>query len=120
MRLISMLIMLTLLPRSSFAEPDTISYGMAQGEALVVRLPSNLSTGFGWEIVRIPPFLEQLGELEFVPDAKKAGMVGVGEVAIWRFHIAGSGTGVLGFAYRRPWETAPPVDVVEYRLTAMP
>ena len=91
-----------------------------QGDFLTVRLPSNPSTGFSWKIELIPVFLELVDELEFVPDTQGTGMVGVGGVTIWKFYVSGSGTGVLGFVYRRLWETAPPIETVEYTLTAMP
>ena len=120
MRLIPFLIILTLMPSPSYAEPDVIPFGMALGERLSVRLPSNPSTGYDWEIVRMPAFLEHIGEREFASDAKVSGMVGAGGVAIWRFEVIGSGVGSLGFAYSRPWETAPPIESVEYWLTAAP
>ena len=120
MRLSSFLILLMLMASPSFAESDVISYDTAQEEGLIVRLPSNPSTGYDWEIVRMPDFLVQVGERKFTSDAKGSGMVGVGGVTIWRFQVIGSGNGILGFAYRRPWETVPPIESVEYRLTAVP
>jgi len=120
MRLIYCLVILMLMPHPSFAEPDTIPFHMAPGDALNVRLPSNPSTGYDWEVVRIPAFLVEVGEREFASDAKSSGMVGVGGVTIWRFHITGAGNGILGFAYRRSWETVPAIESVEYRLTAAP
>ena len=120
MRSIFILILMILFPSLALSEPVTIPYGVMQGDALTVRLPSNPTTGFDWETVQIPVFLEQRGEQEFVPDTKVPGMVGVGGVTIWRFQVIGAGNDMLGFVYRRPWETVPPVERVKYRLTAMP
>ena len=120
MYLIFFMIILMLMPRPSFAEPDIIPFDMAQGEELIVRLPSNPSTGFDWEVVQLPAFIEQVGKREFARDSKRSGIVGVGGVTIWRFHIVSPGTGVIGFTYRRPWETQPPIESVEYRLAAAP
>ena len=120
MRLISVLILLTLLSSPALSEPVTIPYGMMQGDSLTVRLPSNPTTGFNWEIAQLPKLLEQIGEQEFVPKTKGTGMVGVGGINIWKFQVKSFGDGVLGFIYRRPWETVPPIDVVEYKLTALP
>ena len=120
MRLISFLIILMLMPSFAFAESITILQPMMMGERLIVRLPSNPTTGFDWELVRMHDFLEQIGEREFVQGATASGMVGVGGVTIWRFQIVSSGTGMLGFAYRRSWETVPPIERVEYRLTVTP
>ena len=116
MRVIFCLIILTVFSSPSFAELHEIPFSMAAGEGLVVRLPSNPSTGYDWEIVQMPFFLEVTGTREFVQDSIGSGMVGVGGVTVWKFQIVSPDSGVLGFACRRPWETAPPIEIVEYRL----
>lgn len=75
------------------------------GDGVVVRLPGNATTGYRWSVTRTTPALHIVGAAYVAPHA---GVVGSGGTYVFRF-VARRGTGRLALAYRRPWETAPPL-----------
>lgn len=83
-----------------------------RGEALVLRLPGNATTGYRWVVTRTPPSLHLVRTTYVAP---KAGVVGRGGTYVFRFSaLPGSGTLLLD--YRRPWEKqAAPLRT--FRLT---
>ena len=91
---------------------------LAVGQALLVTLQANPTTGFNWKITQLPDFLEQTGNEEYVQDTPQSGKVGSGGVSSWKFLAKASGSGTLRFAYQRQWEKGvPPAKTAEYRLT---
>jgi len=87
------------------------------GEAFEVRLPGLPATGYRWSLV------------DPVPDAVRAVGVGRGDAGpgelggaprqeVWRFEGARSGTGILGFEFRRPGDppTVPPAQRASFRV----
>ncbi|MDR1312029.1 MAG: protease inhibitor I42 family protein [Burkholderiaceae bacterium] len=102
--------------------PDADSAGqtlrLALNQEIVVRLPDNPSTGFGWAVVHMPVFMEQLGTESLVRDEQgDAAVAGAGGTRVWRFRAIAVGEDSLRFIYRRPWEKGtPPAKTVSYHL----
>ena len=75
-----------------------------RGDLLVVRLPSNPSTGYAWKVrSRTRPVLVLSGRT-FMPP-KPSQRVGAPGTAVLRFRAAAKGATALRLAYVRPWET---------------
>ena len=90
--------------------PVTASIGDSGGTAslipyqpLVVRLPSNPSTGYAWSYVVTGDEVLRLDTITGEAPAAD-GMVGVPGLEVWSFRAQGSGTAVLTYIYARPWE----------------
>ena len=78
---------------------------LAVGQALVVELASNPTTGYGWQWSSVDAtVLKPVGEPEFVQAAASQGLVGAGGTEVLRFEAAGPGTTTLELSYARPWE----------------
>lgn len=85
------------------------------GETLVVRLASNPTTGYRWNLENLPQQLElEGGEATFDPPART--LPGAGGHEVFRFRGKAPGRETIELRYQREWETdAPPA--AEYRLT---
>jgi predicted secreted protein len=72
---------------------------------VVVRLPSNPSTGYEWQVVSTDRSFGYPAEVNFVPSPLDVGEGGITEM-VWQtdgfLSLIGSHTVVL--EYRRPWE----------------
>ncbi|MGD1061280.1 MAG: protease inhibitor I42 family protein [Methanomassiliicoccales archaeon] len=66
-----------------------------------LELVENLTTGFGWQMVQLPAFLE-LVDNDHVPEALP--LCGSGGTRMWHFNVVGSGSGAFMLEYRRSWE----------------
>ena len=80
---------------------------LAADSFMIITLPSNPSTGYGWYVAETPPGLHSVSQ-DYVPDPAPASsepIVGRGGVTRLRFHAA-EGAGTLRLAYRR----AQPAD----------
>jgi len=79
---------------------------LAQGQMLILRLPSNPTTGYRWELQATPEVLRSLGpEVYSSPD--RSDLVGAAGHSTWRFQAAAAGEGSLRLVYQRPWEQEP-------------
>jgi inhibitor of cysteine peptidase len=74
------------------------------GQQLILRMPSNPTTGFRW-IIRdsAASVLHSLGP-EVYSNPEDAGLVGSAGVSTWRFEARQAGEGRLHLSYERPWE----------------
>lgn len=74
------------------------------GQQLILRMPSNPTTGFRW-IIRdaASNVLHSLGP-EVYSNPEDAGLVGSAGVSTWRFEAKQAGEGHLHLTYERPWE----------------
>lgn len=78
---------------------------LQRSQRLVIRLPSNPSTGYGWQVVTVNrTVLQQEGAATYVPNPNPRKWVGVGGVEVFRFRVIGAGNTQLRLAYRRWWE----------------
>lgn len=75
------------------------------GDVIEIRLPSNPSTGFGWQITgSAPGITPQSGTPTFESDKHAPSMAGGGGTQVFRFAASGAGRGTLRLSYRRSWE----------------
>jgi inhibitor of cysteine peptidase len=85
------------------------SVAIGSGGTLEVRLQSNPSTGYAWQVVSVPGFLAQEGASAF-EQGGATGVVGASGIEVLRFTSKESGTGALKLEYRRSWETTAPAE----------
>jgi len=91
------------------------------GQVLVLELPSNVTTGYGWSCRNDGEVVEQFGQREYMADAHPLGMVGVGGTEIWRFRAIKTGRQSLRLDYIRPWEKdVSPVRTVTFNVVVEP
>ncbi|MGX5729609.1 protease inhibitor I42 family protein [Pseudoxanthomonas beigongshangi] len=93
---------------------------LAVGGFLDIALPSNASTGHGWELVETgAPVLRQTTPPPSVDDHPATAPVpGAGGTARWRFVAEQAGTAEVRLVYRRAWEKdVPPAREARYRVT---
>lgn len=77
------------------------------GEVLVLKLESNPSTGYTWQVQGLDArIMRQLGASEW--SAGTPGKLGGAGVEVLRFAGVGKGQTTLKLVYARPWETAAP------------
>ncbi|WP_306362655.1 protease inhibitor I42 family protein [Nocardia sp. CC227C] len=80
------------------------------GQRLLVRLPSNPSTGASWAMVRLDQdILLQDGEPDYRADPGPA-MPGKGGTETWAFRAERPGTATLELVYARSWEEPSDTD----------
>jgi inhibitor of cysteine peptidase len=81
-------------------------------QMLVVRLASNPTTGYSWEVAEIDEaVLAQVGEAEFVvDDLRDPPPLGAGGTETFRFAVQGGGRTQLTLVYHRPWEEVEPLE----------
>lgn len=87
-------------------------------QELLVRLPSNPTTGYRWSLPAAPPDVLKLeGTPAFERNPAGAGVVGVPGTEVWRFTPVRKGQQTLLFDYRRPWEAdAPPAHQLSFTV----
>ncbi len=92
----------------TLGEPDNGStIFLTQGERLVVRLPSNPTTGFVWSVARnATAVLQPAGDPRF--EASASDKPGTGGYQIFEFRVAAAGASSLALVYRRPFEKDQP------------
>lgn len=80
-----------------------------------VRLESNPSTGYGWEVAAMStPGLVTLQSSSYEEPAE-SDVVGAAGTQVFVFFVSGEGAGILRLEYLRPFEELPiPERVVEY------
>ena len=89
---------------------------LEQGQTLVLKLASNPTTGYDWEIVDLnSAILEQVGEVDYKSDSA---LIGSGGVNTYTFKAVGSGNIQLSLVYHRSWEKEiPPIETFELDVT---
>jgi inhibitor of cysteine peptidase len=81
------------------------------GQKLVVRLESNPSTGYSWEVVGVPRVLEGPSAPTHEQNSEAEGVVGAAGTDVFTFTASDrAGDGTLVLAYRRPWEKDVPAE----------
>jgi inhibitor of cysteine peptidase len=92
---------------------------IAVGECFDVRLKSNVTTGYEWQLVEMDTSILENTDKEYVQDIAPPGMAGVGGTEIWDFTGRAPGRTDLRLEYRRPWEPVEkkPEDTFEIEVT---
>lgn len=87
------------------ADMRTYQIDLRSGEPFEVRLPSNASTGYRWELVDpVPRWVRAAGVSRVEPPL--GDLVGAPSQEVWRFEAVEAGRGLLAFVYRRPFDAA--------------
>jgi len=113
------------------------------GDTLMVKLVSNASTGFSWQLADISDQLVlQNTDQEFIlPESEATPPPGTPGEEIWTFETIGAGVSTISMEYSRPWEggekavetftltvtvtgtsvtpDAPDTDIVEWTLISL-
>jgi inhibitor of cysteine peptidase len=86
---------------------DGSRISVAKGDVLTVRLPSNVTTGYGWSVAQTAPGVLQNPEPpSYQPPA--ASQPGAGGTQTFTVQVIASGAGWLQLVYRRPFEKDTP------------
>jgi|GEM_PF-2981943 len=98
-------------PAAALSAADAVTpTPLTVGTASVLRLETNPSTGYGWQVVETLN-LRVDEPFEVVRDpATTQGMVGAPETAVIRITPRGAGPASLVLTYKRPWMPASPDD----------
>ncbi len=91
---------------------------MRVGQVLEIALTANASTGYQWEFTEdgAPVLSRTTGPATPPPMDTQPPMPGASSIARWWFRADKAGKTTVRMVYRRPWETVPPVEVVEYEV----
>ena len=83
------------------------SIEVAKDGTVMVRLASNPTTGYGWNLAGDPAPLE-LVKSDFARDPQARNMAGAGGTQTLQFVAPAAGSAALKLEYRRPWEKDVP------------
>ena len=106
-------------PVTVSAAQSGTSVALASGQALVVHLPTNPTTGYRWAYVEPKDAVLRVDGPSTYEASQSAGnAVGAGGTEIWKLAPLKAGQQQLRFEYRRPWEQdVAPAQVVTYTVT---
>jgi predicted secreted protein len=95
------------------------AYILHRGDTLLILLPSNRTTGYGWDYLSSTAgLLKQEGKMVYQQTKSAEGMVGSGGAEIWKFNVVKKGKTSLCFSYLRPWERSiAPVKKNTWNIT---
>lgn len=95
------------------------SVELAPGQAMIVHLPSNPTTGYRWVYVEPKDAVLRVdGPSTYEPSQSAGGAAGAGGTEIWKLAALKAGQQQLRFEYRRPWEQdVAPSQVATYPVT---
>ena len=88
---------------SLFPVEMPVTASLLPGQPLVVRLPSNPSTGYGWTYTVVGDDVLRLDSVSGV-GSEPNGMVGAPGETVWSFRARDKGIAQLNFVYARSWE----------------
>jgi inhibitor of cysteine peptidase len=116
-------VVVSFISRGLAAPPATITeadanrkIALSVGQELILRLESNRSTGYSWFLAGSDhPILTNLGRPAYKVGGK---LPGAGGVETWTLRATKSGSEILKFEYRRPWEKkAAPAKTLLFHVT---
>lgn len=100
------------------ADQSGTSVALASGQDLVVRLPSNPTTGYRWIYVEPKDAVLRVDGPSSYEAQGTGGAAGAGGTEIWKLAPFKPGQQQLRFEYRRPWEQdVAPSRVATYTVT---
>ncbi len=103
------------------APPDGGAVAMRAGNPLVVSLPPDPASGYGWVLKSGSPNLALIGGPDFTPAPKPPGLVGVADTTAFRFRALARGEATLEFAWvAPPGQPAAPARTIRYDVTIDP
>jgi inhibitor of cysteine peptidase len=84
------------------------------GEQFEIRLESNATTGYAWQVVEQPDAVTLVSDEYEAPDTS---LVGAGGVEVFVFEGASAGSGELRLEYVRSFENPPvPAETADYQI----
>jgi inhibitor of cysteine peptidase len=105
-------------PVTVSADQSGTSVALASGQDLVVRLPSNPTTGYRWIYVEPKDAVLRVDGPSSYEAQSTGGAAGAGGTEIWKLAPLKPGQQQLRFEYRRPWEQdVAPSRVATYTVT---
>jgi inhibitor of cysteine peptidase len=105
-------------PVTVSADQSGTSVALASGQDLVVRLPSNPTTGYRWIYVEPKDAVLRVDGPSSYEAQSAGGAAGAGGTEIWKLAPLKPGQQQLRFEYRRPWEQdVAPSRVATYSVT---
>jgi inhibitor of cysteine peptidase len=105
-------------PVTVSADQSGTSVALASGQDLVVRLPSNPTTGYRWIYVEPKDAVLRVDGPSSYEAQSAGGVAGAGGTEIWKLAPLKPGQQQLRFEYRRPWEQdVAPSRVATYTVT---
>ena len=105
-------------PVTVSADQSGTSVALASGQDLVVRLPSNPTTGYRWIYVEPKDAVLRVDGPSSYEVQSAGGAAGAGGTEIWKLAPLKPGQQQLRFEYRRPWEQeVAPSRVATYTVT---
>lgn len=97
------------------APPQGGSVSLRTGAPLIVSLPPDPDTGYGWVLRSASPNLLLIGGPDYTPQPKPPGLVGMGDTTAYRFRAAAPGPAALEFVWAGPpGQAQVPQRVVRY------
>jgi inhibitor of cysteine peptidase len=93
------------------------TFAVKTGETIKVTLPGNPTTGYTWQMVAPSSgaaLYKQLGEPVFKAESTA---LGAGGALTFEFQAVAKGEGTLKLVYSRPWESVPPAQTFEMKLS---
>lgn len=104
-------------PATTITEQDNgRDIDLNAGDILIVKLPSNPSTGYNWLVAGEPAPLK-LQKSAFHNKASSAKTVGAAGITALQFTATSSGIANLTLVYRRSWEyNTPPMKTFSVRV----
>lgn len=100
------------------AEQSGTSVALVSGQDLVVRLPSNPSTGYRWIYVEPKDAVLRVDGPSTFETPSAGGAVGAAGTEVWKLAPFKPGQQQLRFEYRRPWEQdVAPSKTATYSVT---
>jgi inhibitor of cysteine peptidase len=105
-------------PVTVSADQSGTSVALASGQDLVVRLPSNPTTGYRWIYVEPKDAVLRVDGPSSYEAQSAGGAASAGGTEIWKLAPLKPGQQQLRFEYRRPWEQdVAPSRVATYTVT---
>jgi inhibitor of cysteine peptidase len=85
------------------------------GEEFEVRLESNPTTGYAWQVVELPDAISEVSRDYEAPDTS---LVGAGGVEVFVFEGVAEGSGELRLEYVRSFDDPPvPAETADFQVT---
>ena len=85
---------------------------LTTGELLIVKLPSNPSTGYAWTVNGDPAHLKLIKHFD-LRSTEGSGMVGAPQTSVFELKATSAGAATLTLLYRRSWEyNVPPAKII--------
>ncbi len=85
-----------------------------RGKAFTIKLLSNPTTGYMWEINNRGNNIVTLETHEYIPSKKN--LTGSGGIEQWIFKALKRGKTNITFSYKRSWEKLKPLETVQYTI----